>query len=252
MVKCARILAAAVGALLLAAGIASAQPASGPREDINQRFTTRHPGSATGLAFTARYHAAGDRRANPPYLLRMVTDPPRGMRIDTSVPERCTAPDAELQVMGPAACPAGSRLGGGMVEGRIIEPVAHDFALDHFKHHAYLVNGRNEQILLIHSEGYTVVRGHIRSDGSTVWNTPTCFPAPPVGGCADDYVLQLRSSIQLQPYTRTVDARARSYATTPAKCPRRGYWRTRVRLWWRDGSVDRVVSKQPCRDRHKR
>lgn len=252
MVKRARILPVAVVAWLLAAGIASAQPASGPREDVNQRFTTRQPGSVTGLAFTARYHGAGDRRANPPYMLRMVTDPPRGMRIDTGVPERCKAPDAELQAMGPAACPAGSRLGDGMVEGRIIEPVAHDFAMDHFRHHAYLVNGRDEQILLIHSEGYTVVRGRIRSDGSTVWDTPTCFPAPPVGKCADDYVLQLRSSIELRPVTRRVDGHARNYATTPSKCPRRGYWRTKVRLRWRDGSVDRVVSKQPCRDRHKR
>jgi hypothetical protein len=237
--------------LLLAAGPASAQPVSGPREDVNQQFTTRDAGSPTGLGFTARYHAADDPHANPPYLLRMITDPPGRMRFDTGVPPRCTAPDPVLQAIGPAACPAGSRLGGGHIEGRIIEPVAHDVAFDHFRHHVDLVNGPDEQILLIHSEGYTVVRGHIRSDGSVAWNTPPCFPSPPTGKCVDDYVLQLRSSVSLRPYTRTVNGRVRSYASTPPKCPRRGYWKTRVRIWWRDGSVDRVASHQPCRHRRR-
>ena len=90
---------------------------------------------------------------------RMVVYPPRGMRYDTSVPERCSASDTELRVLGPDACPAGSRLGDGTVEGLIMEPFAHDFVFDHFKHPAAMFNNANQQIILIKSEGYTVVRG---------------------------------------------------------------------------------------------
>src|SRR5687768_8474384 len=95
---------------LWAAG-AAAQPGTGPRETIDQRFTTTSPNSPTGLRYTASYHAPGDPKASPPALKRMVFYPPRGMRYDTSVPARCTASDAELQFMGPAACPPASQLG---------------------------------------------------------------------------------------------------------------------------------------------
>src|SRR5947199_3706194 len=92
---------------------AAAQPGRGPRETVNQTFTATRPGSPTGMGFSGVYHAPGNARGNPPYMRRMVFQPPRGMRYDTTVPARCTAPDPVLQVMGPAACPAGSRIGGG-------------------------------------------------------------------------------------------------------------------------------------------
>jgi len=246
VVNSGRALVLAIAILLVAAGPTAAQPGAGPRETVDQRFTTKQPDSPTGLSFAASYHAADDPHGNPPYMRRIIFDPPRGMRYDTSVPESCSASDAELQLLGPAACPAGSRLGVGTAEGRVMEPFAHDFALDRFKHHVDIVNDTNEQILLIKSEGYTVVRGRIRADGSMAWNTPTCFPAPPVGECVDDYILQLKSATAIGAYEKTIHGHVRSYATTPATCPRRGYWRTKVRFWWRDGSVDRAVSKQPC------
>jgi hypothetical protein len=225
----------------------AAQPAAGPRENIDQRFTTTLPDSPTGGSYAASFHAAGDPRGNPPYLRRMVVYPPRGTRFDTSVPERCTATDAELQASGPAACPAGSRLGGGTAEGLFFAPVTHAFLVDHYKHKTYLLNNANQQILLVESEGFTVVRGRMRADGSTDFELPTCFPVPPTGRCTDDYILQLKTSSSFRPYKKIVRGHVRSYATTPSRCPTRRYWRTTVRLWWADGSVDSVVSKQPCR-----
>ena len=227
---------------------ALAEPGSGPRETVDRTFTTMRPDSPTGGTFSASYHAAGDPQGNPPFLRRMVMHLPRGMRFDTSVPDRCTASDVQLEIMGPAACPAGSRLGGGTVEGLVLTPFAHDIVLDHFRHPVHLLNNTNEEIILIESEGFTVVRGHLSPDGST-WDytQPTCFPAPPVGGCLDDYVLQLKNSVATAPYTRISGGRLRSYATTPAKCPESHYWRTTVQFWWGDGSADSVVSRQPCR-----
>src|SRR5213080_3691210 len=101
----------------LSAASAVAQPGAGPRETIDQPFTTTRPNSPTGMGYTGVYHAAGNPRGNPPYMRRMIFYPPRGMRVDTRVPARCTAPDVVLQVRGPAACPKASIIGGGKTEG---------------------------------------------------------------------------------------------------------------------------------------
>jgi hypothetical protein len=225
---------------------ATAQTGTGPRETVNQRFTATHPSSPTGLSFSASFHAAGDPKAPPPFLRRMVFFPPPGMRYDTSVPARCSASDVELQILGPDACPAGSRLGGGTVEGLILEPFAHDFTFDHFKHTIDVMNAANQQFILIKSEGYTVVRGRFRPDGSIAWTLPTCFPKVQGVDCVDDYIVQLKTASVLPPYTKTFNGGVRSYATTPPNCPARGYWRTRIRFVWTTGAADSVVSRQPC------
>jgi hypothetical protein len=226
--------------------LAAAQPGSGPRESVDQRFTTTRPGSPTGVSYTGRYHAAGNPKADPPPMRRMVFYPPPGQRYDTSVPARCTASDVELELKGPDACPAGSRLGGGTVEGLFFVPFAHSILFDHYHHTVDVMNGANEQIVLVKSEGFTVVRGRVRPDSSIEFTPTTCFPAPPTGKCADDYIVQLASSTVLTPYKRTVGGRTRSYATTPPKCPAAGYWRTTIKFWWADGSVDSVGTKQRC------
>ena len=229
---------------------AAAQPGTGPRETVDQPFTTTKPNSATGMHYTGAYHAPGNPHGNPPYMRRMVFYPPRGMRYDTTVPARCTAPDVVLEVMGPAACPAGSRIGGGTIEGVFYVPVTHSFVFDHYKHTLDVMNGANEQVVLIKAEGYAIDRGHMRPDGSIEFDTPACFPEPPTG-CVDDYVLQLKTLTSLPVYKRISHGHVRSYATTPPKCPARGYWKTTVRFWWANGAVDTVASKEPCR-RHAR
>jgi hypothetical protein len=224
---------------------ATGRPGSGPRETVNQRFKAKRPGVPTGLSFTGRFHAAGDGHGQPPFLERMVMHPPRGMHYDTSVPGRCTASDAELQAAGPSACPPDSRLGHGTAEGLFLVPGTSNVVFDHFKHHVDILNNRNEQIVLVHSEGYTVTRGELRH-GSWVYDLPTCFPHPP-GGCVDEYIVQLRTISVLPRHTRKVNGRIRSYATTPRRCPARGYWKTVVVLSWSDGNRDKVATTQPCR-----
>jgi hypothetical protein len=233
---------------LWAAG-AAAEPGTGPREVVDQTFTTTRPNSPTGVGFTGRYHAAGDENGNPPAMRRMVFYPPQGMHYDTSVPERCTASDIELQIRGPAACPPGSQLGDGTTEGLIMQPVTGGFVWDHYTHPVYIFNNANEQIVLIESEGFTVVRGRFMPDGSIEWDLPTCFPTVPGVECVDDYLIQLSTSTFLPPYTRTSGDRVRSYATTPPKCPAQRYWETRVEFSWADGSTDSVVTTQPCKRR---
>jgi hypothetical protein len=227
---------------------AAAQPGHGPRATVDQRFTSMHPNTPTGLSWSGSYHAAGDPKGNPPYLRRMVFYPPKGLRYDTSAPARCTATDAQLAVQGPDACPAASRIGGGKVEGLFYVPFSQGSILfDHYKHDAIVLNNTNEQIVLVHSEGYTVQRGTVHPDNSIEFNPTTCFPASPTGHCADDYILQLKSSTFLPRYTRTSGGTTRAYATTPPRCPRRGHWRTTVAFWWGNGATERVATTQPCK-----
>jgi hypothetical protein len=242
-----RLLLAALAVQLLFVNAALAEPASGPREDLNQSFTAKRPSKATGLAFTAHYHAAGDPKGNPPFLRDMTFYPPRGFRYDTSVPDRCTATDAQLAALGPAACPAGARLGGGTTDGIFFYPFS-DQIFDRFHHNLHILNNANEQIILVESEGYTVQRGKMRPDGSIDFQSTTCFPAPPAGvPCADDYIMQLANDTLIPRYVKD----GHSYATTPPRCPSRHYWRTKIHFEWTDGSVDDVVSRQPCKPRRR-
>jgi hypothetical protein len=172
---------------------------------------------------------------------RMTSYLPLGLRYDTSVPERCSASDAELEVLGSAACPAGSRVGGGTTTIAFLGRFPTTMSLDVF-------NNTNEQIMLIHSVGLSsVARGRIFPDGSIEYAGPTCFPSVPPAGCPVDNVLQLSSSVTVPPYTRTVNGVVGSYITTPPVCPPAGAWENPVRFWWADGSVDTVVIHEPCR-----
>jgi hypothetical protein len=236
-------------ACALWAASAAAEPGSGPRGTVEQSFTTARPGTPTGIGFTSAFHAVGDEQGNPPYLRRMVIHPPPGMRYDTAVPDQCTASDGDLSFRGPAACPPGSRLGDGSTTGELQFPVANGFVLDRYWHRVYVLNGVNEQIVLVESEGFTVVRGKFRPDGAIDWDLPTCFPTVPGSDCIDEHVVQLTTSTMLPPYTESSEGRVRSYATTPPDCPDTGFWRTTVELTWSDGSFDEVITTQPCTQR---
>jgi hypothetical protein len=171
---------------------------------------------------------------------RMTFYHPPGWQFDTRVPARCTASDLELAVRGPDACPADSRVGGGTVWISFMGGVPRPSAVDHF-------NNTNEQIVLGRSPGLaTIVRAKINPDGSVAYESPTCYPSVPPLGCPVDNALQVKSSIEAPPYTKPSGHRVRSYITTPPECPAEGHWATPVRFWWADGSVETVVTEQPC------
>jgi hypothetical protein len=223
-----------------ALGSAAAEPVSGPRETLDYRLTTTHTSAPAGWAFTGTYHAEGDPNGLPPYMRKMKSYHPPGMRIDTSVPGRCSASNLELAVRGADACPADSRLGGGTTWISFMGGVPRPAALD-------LFNNTNEQIIVGRSPGLaTIARGRIYPDGSVEYASPTCYPSVPPLGCPVDNALQVKSAITVPLYTRSVGGQVRSYLTTPPECPAAGYWETPVRFWWADGAVDTVVTRQSC------
>ena len=227
-----------VGALLAVAfaawpAAAAAQPVEFAHGTIDNQLTTTRPNTPTGFSFNGVYHAAGDPSGDPPYMRRMTFYPDRGLRYDTSVPEKCTASDVELQARGAAACPEGSRLGGGTAVGKFMDSES-ELTVDMFNNTGEIIMVTASPLLA------TVGRGKFGPDGSIEWNTPTCFPA--TNPCPVDNALQVRSSISMKPYVRG----ARSYLTTPPACPKSGHWEQPVRLWWADGTDDTAVTQQPC------
>jgi hypothetical protein len=235
------VLVGVVAVVLLAgfSGSAMASSVSGPHETLSNQFSTVQPNAPTGFRFSGSYHGASDPAANPPYMRRMVSFSPPGLRFDTSVPERCTATDLELEIFGAGACPAGSRLGGGTTTTSFLGRVTGTVQVDFF-------SSDDEQIILAHSPVLaTVARGRLSGD-SVSWASPTCYPFIPLAGCPVDSVLQLASTIIVAPYTRVINGAVRSYMTTPPSCPTTGYWENPFRLWWADGSVDTVVVHEPC------
>jgi hypothetical protein len=215
---------------------ASGEPVSFAHGTIDQQFTTPEPSSPTGSSFTARYHAAGDPNGDPPYMRRMTFYAPAGMQYDTSVPERCTASDAELALRGPAACPAASRIGEGTADGKAMnfEPTTLD---------VHVFNNAGEQVMVIGTPGiFTVSRGKFGPDGSITFESPTCYPSVNAAGCPVDNAAQLGSAVTMPAYVRD----GRSYLTTPPDCPAAGHWESVVRFWWGDGSEDTVVLTHAC------
>lgn len=229
--------------LAAANAYAQAAPVSGPHGTVENRWTTKRTNAPTGFGFTGRYHAVGDPAGDPPYMRRMTFYLPRGMRYDTTVPERCTASDIELKLAGASACPDGSRLGNGTVETKFMG-FPSTLEVD-------VINNTDQMIMLARSPVLsTVTRGRISRDGGTVdFRGPTCFPSVEPPGCPIDTALQLGSSITVPPYIRRSGRSIRSYATTPSKCPKSRRWRTRVRFWWADGSRETIATRERCRRR---
>lgn len=238
--RAGRAVLVALAAACACAPGAAAQPVRGRHETVDNRLTTTRPNAPTGSHYKGSYHAAGDPSGSPPYMRRMTAYQPRGFRYDPSVPARCTATDLELEVRGASACPAASRVGGGTTQGKLFGSFGGPLTITVF-------NNVGEQIFLVGSPGLaSVARGKIGRDSSITFASPTCYPAPPAGGCPIDNALQLGSDVTIRTITRTSHGRVRSYLTTPPTCPASGHWSTPFRFWWADGSVDTVVTRQPC------
>jgi hypothetical protein len=228
--------AIAVVVQLLLVSSAVAQPVKMRHGSVDERFTTSLPGAASGFTYRGVYHAAGDAHGDPPYMRRMTFYTPPGQRYDTGAAPRCTASDTELAIRGAAACPAGSRLGGGTVVGNFMG-FRNRLTADFF-------NAPGAQIILARSPVFaSVSRGRIARDQTVTYEAPTCYPWLLPAPCPVDNALQVGADMKMR---RAVKG-SRAYMRTPPACPKSGHWTTPIRFWWKDGTTDRVVTKQRCK-----
>jgi hypothetical protein len=218
---------------------AAATPVSFPHGTLDYQFTTIHESSPTGWSYKGDYHAANSASADPPYMRSMTFHNPEGFAFDSSVPERCSASDAQIALFGPSACPPGSKIAAGTARGKSFGQTT-TLAVTVF-------NNTGEQILVAETPFITQIsRGTIGPDQSVHYASPTCYPAAPGASCPFDNALQLGSDVKGPAYTRTVDGAVRSYMTTPPSCPVSGHWDTPIDFVWADGTEDTVVAQQAC------
>lgn len=240
------IVAALALGLAGGAALAGAQ-SSDSRQSARGVFKDERPGKATGVTLSIDYVNPDDPNAKPFAVEKVVTKLARGARIDTSAPQLCEASDAELMAQGAAACPPGSRVGGGEVDldtgnpgpNRIIE------------NDATLLNNAGELIFITESTNTpTQVRAVTRA---RVAGRKTINMVPPIPGTPppDSFTALTRIQLLLESVSRGRGADRRNYITTPRSCPDDGAWTNQARFVYRDGVEQVVKGDSPCREKRR-
>jgi hypothetical protein len=226
---------ATVAALVALAAPAAAQDES--RQTATVVFDQNRPGASSGAQLAIDYVNPADAEAKPFAVQKVVIAFAEGTKIDTSVPEACTASNAQLIAAGAGACPAGSRVGGGELDldsgvpgpARVLQNTV------------TMLNNRGELILVLDSRSEPgtriVARGVI--DGATI--TTEVSPVP--GGPPDGFVAIKRVRLALEARS---SGGGGSYITTPASCGADGAWTNRITFTYRDGASQTTTNTSPC------
>ena len=225
-----------VAVALLALGAAPAHADSGRLADFSQAFTTKDPGSPTGLTVHVVFRKAGDPSGKPPALRSAVIRGPDGLRFDTSAVPECTASDEELRARGADACPQDSLL----TVGSFSSISGFGPPLDPFLGDDYVFDGRDQliEVITFKDNKASPAFDRLTISGATLTAHPPMAPGgPPDGEMAVkslDFAIPART------------ARGKSLITTPAACPAGGQWTTTATFGFGDGSSDTVSSRAPC------
>src|SRR3954452_17177220 len=103
-------------AVVMVAGLrAAGAPAGRARQSGACTWTATRPGAPTGYTLAVDFFDPADPAAKPHTLKTLVVRFPDGARVDTTALPQCRASDAELELEGPDACPADTRVGGGTI-----------------------------------------------------------------------------------------------------------------------------------------
>jgi hypothetical protein len=208
----------------------------GSRQAVDLVFDEQRPGRATGSRLAIDYVNPNDPQAKPPAVQKVVIAYAPGTVIDTSVPARCEASNAELTTRGPDACPAASKVGVGEVDldtgfpgpGRILS------------YNVTMLNNTRELILVLESKSDSRSRIVARSvvDGATITTEVSGVP----GGPPDGFTAIKRVRLGLD----ELSAGGGRYVTTPDSCPADGLWTNTVTFTYRDGASQVVHDSSPC------
>jgi hypothetical protein len=225
-------------ALLLVALVSTPASAAAQRQTFSGMFTASTPATPTGFAEAIDYAPSGGDGTKPHSVAKVTLTFAPGTRIDTAVPERCSATDSEFQSQGAAACPPGSRVGGGEIdvdfgaEGGAVPRVVNLAAT--------LFNADGALIVFFESTNTSpVIRTAARSP---ITGTTITTQAPPLPGAppSDPYMAIKRVRLTFD----TVVRGGRGYLTTPPACS--GPWRTEAGFTYRDGVAERAESTSSC------
>jgi hypothetical protein len=200
-------------------------------------FSTPVPGASTGPDTQIIYKHPEDPSAKPIPVRREVFTFPRGTKFDNSVVPVCDASELELELMGEAACPPESWVGGGKGTSMSgFDAGETPIEVDGF-------NYASGTLLLGGAKQYRLrfaTRARRRGRVITV-DVPRTPGGPPQGESALRRVHNVFGARSLG---------RRALVRTPSVCPRSGVWTFRAQFTWADGVVTNDVSRMTCqRDR---
>lgn len=206
------------------------------RQSASVHFTTKRIAASSGLEVRIDYVNPADPEGQPPAVREIVLELARGARVDTAAPVQCTASDPELMLFGASTCEEGSQVGGGFarIDTGLPGP------LRFLDTDLTLLNERRGLIFLFTERGTGVrVASHATLEGRRRFvNQVAPLPgAPPDGGSVD----VVEESID------AVSRGERNYITTPARCPKRRFWRNRISFTYADGVSQTVRTRAPCK-----
>jgi hypothetical protein len=228
------LLGALVAALVASASLAASSQAT----VIGLQFASKKPGTHTAMTLFIRYTKPGHPHAKPPAIRRIQIDAPAGTGFHSSRVPVCHASDAEVMLLGPSACPSGSRIGGGTIT------VITGFGppIDPFVSPTPVFNdGRGWlEISQTPSAPITIAITRLTVTGSRISGNIAAAP----GGPPDN-----------QSAVSTVDLSfpaSTGYITTPPTCPVGGKWVTTGTFTFADGTTQIVRGDTPCIRLHHR
>ena len=223
--------------MVASAAVAAPGASAGVRVDYKQMFTTPKPGKSTGTDTRLFYKNPNDPKAKPISVRREEFTFPAGTTYDESVVPDCTASDAEILLLGKAACPPASRIGWSEGDTSMsgFNPQGEDaLDVDAWDNAGELVVfGRSHDFPAIGA----VARGHRTGQTMTV-DVPKSPGGPPDGESA------LRRIHHIFPAR---SAGKRVLMRTPRTCPKSRFWTFRGRFTFADGAVERHVYRMRCK-----
>ena len=221
---------------LPAAGVAQA-----PRQTLDEHWTTTRPSTSFGRSFKADFFNPDDPDGKPHAIERIFIRFHPGTTIDTTAVRRCEASDAELTLLGPAACPPDSRVGKDtLVADTGLAGPARFATID-----SDIFNGEEQWIFVAEerqSGARVVVRGEVEANTVDI-RLPFVPGTPPEGAAPTS-----EEAVFFERSTRR-DGRQASFFTTPPSCPASREWTIQVTYTYRDGVSQTARDTVACTGR---
>jgi len=227
----------AMAGMAIVAVAAASSAMAATQQTYSQKFTVTKAGSATGSLFSA---SARDPQAvnQQPSPARQVTLTfPSGTKVNTKAVPACSASDTQLAQLGPAACPAKTKVGSG--SGKVITPLV-TLPLVDAKVTAF--NRKGGMILLVQpTVSNPVILRPTLAGGKLKISVPQVCLVGTGPDCGEAVLADFTLSLK-----KITSKKTGTYLTTPRKCPAGG-WVFKSAFTFKDGTTQALESKQACK-----